>query len=292
VSAPNGGGTIAPSTSRQSPVLIKIDAAVIGPTKVVVTWWTDTPSDAQVEFGPTPAFGTVTALNAEQTTYHSQTLANLAPGTQYYYRVKSRNAAGKTAISTNLTFMTRPAVDLLVSRAPAPVSLSDTLAVWDGASRVSLSGRAHSATAALLWDSTYLYVSFSADASNRTPYSTTPATSGFGNDDTVEVYIDARNDTAASRPSDPYHAVVRVFHDENRVSTLRVYGTRSAVAIAIPWAEIGVTPHPGLTLGVDLVVNHGGSSIIDSYDWARLRPPGYAQPALWKRVQLAGPAPP
>jgi Carbohydrate family 9 binding domain-like len=177
-----------------------------------------------------------------------------------------------------------------VPRAAAPVSLGAALAEWDKPSRVSLSGRAHSTTAALLWDSTYLYVAFSANAPNRTPYSTTPAASGFGNDDTVEIYIDARNESTASRPTDPYHAVVRVLHDENRGSTLKAHGTRSAVAIAIPWTEIGVTPHPGMTLGVDLVVNHGGGSIIDSYDWARLAPQRYAQPALWNRVQLAGPA--
>src|SRR5205807_6304192 len=67
-----------------------------------------------------------------------------------------------------------------------------------------------------------------------------------------------------------------------------------SVEIAIPWAQIGVTPVSGMVLGIELAVNDsapGSTPSSDHFDWAGIAPNSYAQPALWKRVQLTD-APP
>ena len=85
--------------------------AVVAPTASTasVTWTTNEPSDTQVEYGPTTAYGTMTALQPALITAHAPTLTGLAAGTTYYVRVRSRDFAGNVAISAGTTFRTADA---------------------------------------------------------------------------------------------------------------------------------------------------------------------------------------
>jgi len=74
-------------------------------SSAVITWTTSAPSDSQVEYGRTAAYGGLTT-NATLVTNHLVTLANLAPRARYYYRVKSGDAAGNLAVSSDFTFKT------------------------------------------------------------------------------------------------------------------------------------------------------------------------------------------
>jgi hypothetical protein len=77
-----------------------------GTVSVTITWTTNEASDSQVEYGLTGAYGTSTTLETALTTSHSVTITGLAPGTLYYYRVKSRDAAGNLATSAQQTLTT------------------------------------------------------------------------------------------------------------------------------------------------------------------------------------------
>jgi hypothetical protein len=65
------------------------------------------PTDSQVEYGPTGAYGSSTILNASLVVSHAQALSGLTQGTLYHYRVKSRNAAGTLTVSDDFTFLFR-----------------------------------------------------------------------------------------------------------------------------------------------------------------------------------------
>ena len=71
-----------------------------------VTWATDVISDAQVEFGPTFAYGASTPVDPRIGWTHEAQLTGLAPGTTYHYRVRSRDANGALAVSQDATFAT------------------------------------------------------------------------------------------------------------------------------------------------------------------------------------------
>jgi hypothetical protein len=75
-------------------------------TSARITWTTDVLSDAQVEFGPTTSYGASTAIDARPDWHHSMQLTGLAPGTQYHYRVRSRDANGALAVSADQVFFT------------------------------------------------------------------------------------------------------------------------------------------------------------------------------------------
>jgi glucose/arabinose dehydrogenase/PKD repeat protein len=65
-----------------------------GPGRVTITWATNEPTDSQVEYGLTQAYGTATPLNRQLTTQHSVSITGLARKTTYYFQVLSRDTAG------------------------------------------------------------------------------------------------------------------------------------------------------------------------------------------------------
>jgi len=91
-----------------APVFSNVAAVVINPTSATITWTTNENSDSQVEYGTTQAYGQSTTLNPALVTSHSQGLSGLNPGTQYHYRVKSKDAAGNLAMSGDSTFTAAP----------------------------------------------------------------------------------------------------------------------------------------------------------------------------------------
>jgi hypothetical protein len=71
---------------------------------IQVIWRTPVASDSTVEYGFTPALGQ-SLSTGNPVTEHAVTLTNLAPGTRYYYRVRS-SASERTAVSPLASFRT------------------------------------------------------------------------------------------------------------------------------------------------------------------------------------------
>ena len=100
-----------------------------------VSWTTDEPSDSQVEYGTSASYGSSTTVAAALVTSHTMALSGLNAATTYHYRVKSRDAAGNLATSTDGSFSTTAAPD---TTAPV-VSISSPASAREGRSRRSRS---------------------------------------------------------------------------------------------------------------------------------------------------------
>ena len=68
--------------------------------EATISWATDEPADALVQFGESPLLGR-TAYDATPSTAHAVTVSGLRPDTLYYYRVVSRDAAGNMGVDDN-----------------------------------------------------------------------------------------------------------------------------------------------------------------------------------------------
>ncbi len=103
------------STSAQPdttpPVLSAISAGSVTSSGATITWTTNEAATTQVDFGTTTSYGSSTTLNSALVTAHSAALAGLQAGTTYHFRVRSADAAGNLAVSTDRTFVTAAAPD-------------------------------------------------------------------------------------------------------------------------------------------------------------------------------------
>jgi hypothetical protein len=97
------GGTPSDTTP---PVITSVAASNINGASATISWFTDEPATSQVEYGETEVLGLSTDLDTTLVTNHSVTLTNLTSATTYYYKVKSRDAAGNLAASEVYNFTT------------------------------------------------------------------------------------------------------------------------------------------------------------------------------------------
>jgi hypothetical protein len=113
------------------PVISGVTASSITASAGTISWTTDEASDSQVDYGLTTAYGNSSALNASLVTSHTVALSGLAGATVYHYRVRSRDAAGNLALSTDRTFTTldgaAPSVSVTAPAAGATVSATVTV---------------------------------------------------------------------------------------------------------------------------------------------------------------------
>ncbi|MFQ5500092.1 MAG: fibronectin type III domain-containing protein, partial [Candidatus Zixiibacteriota bacterium] len=99
-------------------VISNVQTSSITVSTVRVSWTTDEPSNSQVEFGSTTAYGSLTAQQPSMVTNHNSTMTNLSPGTTYHFRVRSVDGSGNIALGSDQTVITAPAPD---SIPPNPV---------------------------------------------------------------------------------------------------------------------------------------------------------------------------
>jgi hypothetical protein len=94
------------------PVISAVSSSSITSSAATIAWTTNETADSRVEYGPTTSYGSSTALNTAMVKAHSQTLTSLSPDTTYYYRVKSKDAAGNEAVSGSYSFSTTQPIDI------------------------------------------------------------------------------------------------------------------------------------------------------------------------------------
>ena len=99
--------TAAPvSNDLTPPVISNIQASDLTSSSATITWTTDEVSDSQVEYGKSTSYGNVTSIGSPLVTAHNVSLSGLDAQTTYNYRVRSKDAAGNQAVSSNQTFIT------------------------------------------------------------------------------------------------------------------------------------------------------------------------------------------
>jgi hypothetical protein len=105
-----------PDTS--APVIANVAVFAVTTTSASISWSTDERATTQVDYGLTPAYGSVVRTTS-LVTLHSITLSGLVPGTSYHGRVESADASGNTALSADAAFTT-----VALDTAPPSVSLT------------------------------------------------------------------------------------------------------------------------------------------------------------------------
>jgi C1A family cysteine protease len=87
------------------PVISNVQNSSITNESAVITWDTDEASNTNVDYGITPALGTVSEIN-DSVTLHSRTLTGLSDNTTYYYNVTSCDSSGNCATDGPYSFTT------------------------------------------------------------------------------------------------------------------------------------------------------------------------------------------
>ncbi len=98
--------TFTTAADTTPPTISSVSASSITQTGATITWTTNEASDTQVDYGTTTGYGSSTTLNSSLVTSHTATLSGLTANTQYHFRVKSRDAAGNLATSSDINFTT------------------------------------------------------------------------------------------------------------------------------------------------------------------------------------------
>lgn len=93
-------------TDSTPPTISAVSSSGMTASSATITWMTDEASTSQVEYGPTTAYGSTSALDTSKVTSHGATLNGLAAGAAYHFRVRSTDAAGNTALSSDYAFTT------------------------------------------------------------------------------------------------------------------------------------------------------------------------------------------
>jgi hypothetical protein len=96
----------APSVDTTPPIITEVTASGITETSVVISWITNEPSDAQIEYGLTTTYGVSLGLETTLSTSHGADITELEPNSTYHFRVKSSDAAGNQAVSDDYSFIT------------------------------------------------------------------------------------------------------------------------------------------------------------------------------------------
>jgi hypothetical protein len=108
-----------PAPDTTAPAISGVSVGSLTTSGAAVAWTTDESSDSQVEYGPTTSYGSSSTLNTSLVTSHGVVLTGLVGGTTYHFRVKSRDAAGNLATSSDFTFTTAAASAVVTYSADA-----------------------------------------------------------------------------------------------------------------------------------------------------------------------------
>lgn len=123
---PVGFTTTAPRTTP--PVFSNVRLTDLEPDQTIIAWNTDEPTDTQVSYGVTAAYGSLSTHSTALTTTHFQLITNLQPSTVYHYRVNGADPYGNSGFTTDANFQT-PAI-------PPAITVDKTVPV-DGTKTVT-----------------------------------------------------------------------------------------------------------------------------------------------------------
>jgi hypothetical protein len=108
--------TFATTGAISAPNISGVAVSNLTATSASITWSTDIPSDSQVSYGLTSAYGSNTAVDATLVTAHGQALSGLTPSTTYHFQVASRAQGGGRSVSGDTVFTTAAPTAALVGQ--------------------------------------------------------------------------------------------------------------------------------------------------------------------------------
>jgi len=95
-------------TIDNTPPTISAVGSAPASNKSAIMWMTNEGSNSSVDYGLTSGYGSTSPVQSALVTKHTVLLTGLVPQKVYHYRVRSRDAAGNTALSGDGTFATSP----------------------------------------------------------------------------------------------------------------------------------------------------------------------------------------
>jgi hypothetical protein len=110
------------------PVFSGLALADLQPDQAIFAWTTDEPADAQIEYGTSTGYGSVSTRVTDRGTVHFVLVTGLQPETTYHYRALGTDAYGNSGASGDQV-LTTPAI-------PPPLAIDGTVSV-DGRGAVT-----------------------------------------------------------------------------------------------------------------------------------------------------------
>src|SRR6185503_14171575 len=167
---PAGAGSYQASYGGDlTPPVISVVSASPTTNSATVTWTTNEASTSTVSYGTSAATLGSSFGNSVMVTAHSLTVPSLLPGTQYFYRVTSADAANNSATSPN-----PPAAPLTFTTAGFTASGSITPTASGNGATVTLTGGASPLTATANASGAYSFANL-----GNGNYTVTPTKAGF-----------------------------------------------------------------------------------------------------------------
>lgn len=112
--ATTSDATFTTITDTTPPSLSSI-ASTPSSASAVITWTTNESADSQINYGLSTSYGSSSTLDSTLVTSHSVTLGSLATSTTYHYQIRSADAVGNIATSSDQVFVT---TDVVVTTTP------------------------------------------------------------------------------------------------------------------------------------------------------------------------------
>ncbi|MFH1631642.1 MAG: fibronectin type III domain-containing protein [bacterium] len=196
------------------PEISGITVALQPDGSILISWNTDEPATAQVEYGFTSSYGSTSPVSGQLETEHAILLDQLSAGTTYHYRIISSDAAGNASFTEDGIFST-PASPVVDTTPPSQISdlhlvdIAPTVAIigW------TAPGDDGSMGAAFAYDIRYSSSPISSsNFSQATPVTTMTVPSQSGMQEQITI--------TELTPSANYYFAIRSIDEQNNESEL------------------------------------------------------------------------
>jgi hypothetical protein len=115
-------GLVSGSNLNPPPTTLAITNVLVGSataSSCQIDWTTNVPADSAVDYGTSASYGSSTSVDPAMVTRHQIVISGLAPGTVYYYQVRSVDSKSNNARSGGHSFKTTPGGGPSITNQPA-----------------------------------------------------------------------------------------------------------------------------------------------------------------------------
>lgn len=113
-----------------APVISNVQEGNITSTSLTITWDTNEAASSVVEFGLTESMGTIVSDGTLETA-HTLNIVGLAPGTTYFYVVRSVDVSGNSGTTAQSTFTTALPDAPVISNVVITPGITDATITWN-----------------------------------------------------------------------------------------------------------------------------------------------------------------